>query len=702
MSNYRRDTGAAKMPSIPKVNITDPALSQWARAVTEWVEVRTGSRGNEAERAVTKRELDEITGRITNLTSAKTAQPGEVIVDLGGGMTASIAIDKFIESIRNTRLYKDLMKRLDDPSRFDHLASEIREVLLKSLIAEAAKRGAAIERTETLIQDTNRSLAMAVTEITSALKNNAAGIRELSATYVNESSATAVKVTQLISSLGDYYQDGSPGVAILEEEMLTQASYSDGLRAQYTLKVQAGGALAGFGLSAEESTNGDRMSAFIIHADKFAIVNPLYSGPGGVTKVALDKDGNPQLDKDGNQITYKTYSATTLDAKDGGIPFGVDANGIYMNTNVYVRGTMRVDTAGKTLTDGLRGSVNIQIPGNSWNSTAARQAVWVKLWKTGPAPGNNHLVIGDTVTICSDTTAGNPPAFIETRSWFGSAWEAAGVSINGNLLVEGSIAANKIDTRGLTIKDQWGNVIFGSGTSIDWDSILSGVGGIKNSEITLNANGTLSGAGAGAVTLTGLGAKGLATKDNVTIGTNVYFPNGAVMNTSDFVNKLSKINSGTISSFMDGAAITNAYIGNAAIETLSIAGNAVTVPASMSWSGSIALTPGQEHVVTNPVGITFQQPGFVFFATSFNCANFTDDGGGMESWTYFGALGEGMNSYGANSFPEFSQGSASYVERVAVPAGTHYLSVKFRCLTTDAVAPLTITRYGAIAMGVMR
>lgn len=64
------------------------------------------------------------------------------------------------------------------------------------------------------------------------------------------------------------------------------------------------------------------------------------------------------------------------------------------------------------------------------------------------------------------------------------------------------------------------------------------------------------------------------------IGNNVTLPDGSVLNSTDFVHRLSKINDTNIGTFMSNAAIGNAYIGNAAVNTLQIAGNAVTVPVS--------------------------------------------------------------------------------------------------------------------------
>ena len=427
----RRDTGRAQLPALPTFIPTDPrAMASWAQKVAERLEVREGARGNPQERAVTLRELEAATAGISDIVenSGRPPEPGEVVVALGGKLEARVAIDKFVAALRETRLYKDLIKRLDDPSRFDHLSSELRDVLLRSIADEAAKRGAGIQRTELLIQDTNRSLARAVTEITAALGDNSAGIRELQATYVNQQSATATQVTQLEVSLGRYYQDGSAGRVQLEQELTTQASFTNGLRGQYTLKIQAGGALAGFGLAAQE-VNGAPSSAFIISADKFAIVSPTYSG--GLTN-------SPNLNH---------------------VPFGVDASGIYLNNNVYVRGQLRVDTGGRTLADGLRGSLSISAGGTAWSDTTARQAIWGALGRDGSALNNNHLVIGDTVTISGT-------GYVETRYWIGSAWTSPGAVINGNLLVNGSVAAGKIDTRGLTIRDAAGNLILGAGANL--------------------------------------------------------------------------------------------------------------------------------------------------------------------------------------------------------------------------------------------
>lgn len=512
----KRDTGPAKLPALQRVRVDDKALSQWMQGVAERLEVREGERGNENERAVTVRELKDLAGSVKSITQILKQEPGDgqIGIDLGGGFTATVAVDKFAQSIIDSRLFKDLAKTLDDPTRFDHLAAEIRTVLLQNIADEAAKRGAAIQELQTIVQTNERSFAMLVREVTASVREASSGMRFTMAAWSDGQRAMATYVTQLQASLGNYYQDGKPGRAMLEQEMTVMAGYTEGLRAQYTLKVQAGGALAGFGIAAEE-VNGKASSAFIISADKFAIVMPSYSG--GLMKTPRPED----------------------------VVFGVDDLGIYLQRNVYLKGNIRIDGSGIQLKDGMRGSVLVGASGSAWSDTTARQAVWQALGNSGSAGNNLHLLVGDSVTIKNDN------GFVQTRHWMGTAWTIPAAVINGDLLVDGTVAARKVDTRGLTVRDINGNVILdANGVDAQW---------VRNIK---------------AANVGGLGS--LATQNDVKIGATVKLPDGTVLGTNDFINRLSRITSNNISVFMDTAAIGTAYIGQAAIGTLQIAGGAVT------------------------------------------------------------------------------------------------------------------------------
>ncbi len=65
MTNRKKiDTGAARLPALARVNVQDKALSNWMQAVTEHLEVRAGGRGNEFERGVTLRELNDLCKKV--------------------------------------------------------------------------------------------------------------------------------------------------------------------------------------------------------------------------------------------------------------------------------------------------------------------------------------------------------------------------------------------------------------------------------------------------------------------------------------------------------------------------------------------------------------------------------------------------------------------------------------------------------------
>ncbi|XVJ69960.1 MAG: DUF1983 domain-containing protein [Rhizobacter sp.] len=499
-------------------------------AVKERLEVRGGERGNPYERAVTVRDLQDIglAGQI--LAGGGRGGAGLVVVD-EAGRYSPLTPDAFAQAIRDLQLYKDLLKKLDDPSRFDDLPDQVREILLNDIAQEAAARGAAVERIEKILQSETTSLAILVQEVTASVAGAQAGIRSLEFAAADAGRAVSGQITQVRARLDNFGGLGSS----VEQTLLATADAVEGFKAEYFLKVQAGNKLAGFGLSAKEDPDGNSSSAFIVLADKFAVVT--NSDP-------IPDPDNPPLNR---------------------VPFGVDSSGVFIN------GQLRVSSGGPTLSEvgadaKRRGSVTLVLNGSAWIDSQATAAVAANL----EAPNTTaSLRIGDTVTIR------NNAGFAQARYWDGSAWVLPGTTLDGNLLVTGSVAADRINAYGLRIQDQFGNPILGAGTSLPSQYIQ------------------------------GLGA--LATQNTARIGQNVTLPNGAVLGVGDFVNALSRIDPSNIGTFMSVGAIGTAYIGNAAVQTLNIAGNAVTVPAVGSSYGSEA-----------SVSIFMDSPGVVFVTASLN------------------------------------------------------------------------------------
>ena len=126
---------------------------------------------------------------------------------------------------------------------------------------------------------------------------------------------------------------------------------------------------------------------------------------------------------------------------------------------------------------------------------------------------------------------------MQTRYWSGSSWVVAAVVIDGNLIVNGSVNATKINSNGLTIRDTGGNPILVAGASLAASTLnipgnyTNVPSGWQNINITLTES-------AGTITL---GNAGSGTVNNVVTGNN-------------------KISSSNISTYISSAAIGSAYI----------------------------------------------------------------------------------------------------------------------------------------------
>lgn len=364
----------AKLPTLPTIRVTDPQMQRFIEALRVWIDARSGAR-DIYEKAVTMRDLVQlglIDGSVLSRGWGLGAAPGPNAVVVETPSTNLVMSNEaFANSIINTRLFQELMRRLDDPARFDALPEEIRSRLLVDIAAEAAQRGADIRRIEEKIQTQEKSTAVAIDEITAAVDNSVAGVRQSVFAYADETRAVAGSVTQIKARIdgvpipvdqidttvyvslaalqtakpvgvrGTYYQVDDPAstdnilyqwngtayyiagrgttasaAATIEEQMTAIADRAQGLEAQYTLKLQAGNKVAGFGLAATDNTTDGATSAFIVSADKFAIV------------AASDSIPNP------------------LSPPTQRVPFGVDT----VNNNIYMTGAVKID--GALLVDG--------------------------------------------------------------------------------------------------------------------------------------------------------------------------------------------------------------------------------------------------------------------------------------------------------------------------------------------------------------
>lgn len=317
-SSYAND--AARLPALPAVRVGDPALQRFLDAVREHIEVRTGARGDQFERAITQRDLIQL-GLLDGATYNGSTRPGRssqgsdsVVLSTPSGYRA-VDFDYFARQIANSRVLQSILKPLSDPDRFESLEASVRAVLTSDIKREAAARGADVQRLETRVQTAEQSVAMLTTEVTAGLGTSLAGVRDTAFAAATQNRATAGVVTQISAAIGDPGSFTAAGVT-LEEAMFGIASLDEGLYGQYTVKIDANGYVAGFGLAVEATGDNDVSSAFIVAADKFAIVDP-----------ASDVVGDP------------------LNPPTARIPFGVDT----ANNVIFINGNVRINSGGPTL-----------------------------------------------------------------------------------------------------------------------------------------------------------------------------------------------------------------------------------------------------------------------------------------------------------------------------------------------------------------
>lgn len=116
------------------------------------------------------------------------------------------------------------------------------------------------------------SLQSSVADLNTNTSANASAISSLNTnvTSINGTlSANSTSITQLNARLNSF---GGSGVSV-EQKFEASANEIDGLFGQYTLKLDADGHIAGFGLSIETANSGETTSNFIVNADRFAIVS---------------------------------------------------------------------------------------------------------------------------------------------------------------------------------------------------------------------------------------------------------------------------------------------------------------------------------------------------------------------------------------------------------------------------------------------
>ncbi|PRC93101.1 host specificity protein J [Solimicrobium silvestre] len=190
-----------------------------------------------------------------------------------------------------------------------------------------------------------------------------------------------------------------------------QAKSIDGLSAQYTVKTDVNGYVAGYGL-ATTIVEGIPQSDFTILADRFAVVQP------GVQKrvpfVVTSKNGVAQIGIDGNLLVNGSVTADSILAnaitgdkiKAGSLSANVFESGVGSGNLLYNASlTATYETGGLILPDGYIGGTDFYInpftfsingAGDAWRPVGVNV---ISVNQRGVAPNDNQYVLSPAVSI---------------------------------------------------------------------------------------------------------------------------------------------------------------------------------------------------------------------------------------------------------------------------------------------------------------
>lgn len=304
MAQVTRDSIRDDSVTVPAATdierVSDPAARDALRALSEGWEVRNGRSGEDADNFVTEGSLlTKWADQIDNYLPPNLRGIAGTGLDPATGGADARAIEKAIEALSRevfkSKLWQDLSKPIDLISapdiglldRINAAGQSIADIntqvttIVNDLQAEISTRTtqfstlnndlAALETsTTTSINNLQSTVSSNTTQI-STLNGNVSAVQTSVNTLSNDLTAVSNKANTIQARIDDVNGDSS-NISI-EQKFTAIASVQDGLSAQYTVKIDNDGYVAGYGL-ASTPINGTPFSEFYVRADRFAVGSP--------------------------------------------------------------------------------------------------------------------------------------------------------------------------------------------------------------------------------------------------------------------------------------------------------------------------------------------------------------------------------------------------------------------------------------------
>jgi hypothetical protein len=349
------------------------------------------------------------------------------------------------------------------------------------------------------------------------------------------------------------------------------------------------------------------------------------------TNAAVAAETQARVDATGALASQLTTAETTLNGNIAAVAVEMSSEIAAVGDTVNEIGalyTVRVNA------NGLAGGFGIYNDGTEVQAGFDVDLFWIG--RTATDGRKPFIILNDEVFI--DEAAINSLVFNKLRD------EAGGFVVQ-----DGKIKTQFIETKGLTIRDMDGNIILGSGTGLDWSRVVGA---------NRPANNATYGATFGVDVFGQINAANVSTYIAAAAIGTAYIGNAAIT-----------------SAKIGTAAIQYAHIGEAEVGTLTVDGEAITVPRYGSAAGfSVQLT------------ITMAQAGSILLQGV--CSGMYLKDGGLTARLAHRAASPADAPWVeiANSFNNSQGGvnpiiSIPVMAAVSVPAGGRYLR-----LTIDATS----------------
>jgi hypothetical protein len=337
----------------------------------------------------------------------------------GGASSAEIAAEAVARASADSAL----------ASRIDSVEAD--------LVTQEAALSADITAESVARVSADDALSTQITTLTSTVTtNNSSVVSSIASEAIARStsvSALSTSITNLSSTVGD----NSANIA-------TQATTLDGLSAQYTVKINNNGYVAGFGL-ASTPVNGTPSSSFVVLADKFSVVTP-GAAPGETPKVPFvvgTVNGISQVGIQGSllvdgSIFARSIAANTITANKMSV---TSLSSMTANLGTITAGDITVSHAGSPyrLELGNDGSAY-----SIWYGSGTKNSTNAKFYLD--KDGNTKF--SGTLSAASGTFSGD---LIAAGGTFSGNLQAAGGTFSGVLTAQAINAVQTINVAGNAI-----------------------------------------------------------------------------------------------------------------------------------------------------------------------------------------------------------------------------------------------------------